>query len=884
MAAPSRPRRAFAAAPRGGALLAALTLTLAALPAALSGGARAASGDPVSSAAQGAVADCAEPTRTLTGGSSQALTFTSDETVLLTSGTYQGGINAYPAGATVCVAPDATFAPSYLNNPMGALVVDGTARLPYVTASGGFILVNRGTTTAEGFTADGTALVENTDDATLDLPNSLALRGNSMLINSGTMTAGSVTVAANSQLANRGTLTEKGSGFALDGTFTNTGTASITNYLNASGTSRLDNACRITTGQGWANAGTAVNSGVITLKSEYLNNSGTLSQNSKGRIVGADFTNGGTVTGYGGYRFTGNTTNFGTFRGDAADTPVSFWDTSSTGAVFDTTGGTVENVVRAEVTVDDGETPSGCAGRSTTGAATPTADLYVYKSGPAEVTTGDTVTYKVNVSNLGPDTAEDVVVTDRLPDGLADVSASDGGTVAADATKVTWNVGSLSDGAVRTFTVTGRAAAEGTLLDVASGTSSTADPDAANNDGSSTPGRVTTTVTGPVAVNHAPALDDEDAVTTAYRPATGTLTASDPDDGQTLTYLLPGATREGGLRVTSARGTLTLEPDGRYTYTPKGGFTGNDVFRIEVCDNGSPVLCDTAKFTVTVRPVARDDRATVTESTPYSGDVTYNDVGDTSPPEITDPARHGKVTDNGDGTYTYTPDAGYTGTDTVGYRICSPTAPTVCATAVVHLTVVPEDRPPLVGDDTETIRTGETAAGSVEVSDPQGSEVEVGLGTGPRHGTVTVRPDGSFVYTPDDGWTGTDTFTVIGCESAGRKLCATGTVTIDVLAQKPPTPTQTSTVAPTPTPSPSVTSSGPAPSATGTASGGPVPPTAGSPGPTPPTRTASPAPGGGPGLAATGSGTFLIALGWAAGIAAAAGTLILLLARRARRH
>ena len=48
----------------------------------------------------------------------------------------------------------------------------------------------------------------------------------------------------------------------------------------------------------------------------------------------------------------------------------------------------------------------------------------------------------------------------------------------------------------------------------------------------------------------------------------------------------------------------------------------------------------------------------------------------------------------------------------------------------------------------------------------------------PGHGTVTVRPDGSFEYTPTPGWSGTDTFTYTVTD--GTNPPVTRTVTVEV--------------------------------------------------------------------------------------------------------
>ncbi|MFK7925580.1 MAG: SdrD B-like domain-containing protein, partial [Bacteroidia bacterium] len=66
---------------------------------------------------------------------------------------------------------------------------------------------------------------------------------------------------------------------------------------------------------------------------------------------------------------------------------------------------------------------------------------------------------------------------------------------------------------------------------------------------------------------------------------------SDPNAGDNLSWsLLDGP----------ANGSVVLNPDGSYTYTPNGGYVGGDFFTYAVCDDGSPVLCDSATAYITI--------------------------------------------------------------------------------------------------------------------------------------------------------------------------------------------------------------------------------------------------------------------------------------------
>ena len=111
------------------------------------------------------------------------------------------------------------------------------------------------------------------------------------------------------------------------------------------------------------------------------------------------------------------------------------------------------------------------------------ADLSITKSdSPDPATVGRALTYSLAVSNAGPDGASDVTVTDTLPVSVTFVSATPSqGTCSQTSGTVTCNLGSIASGASATVTIEVTPNQEGTITDTVGVSSTTIDPDTANN-------------------------------------------------------------------------------------------------------------------------------------------------------------------------------------------------------------------------------------------------------------------------------------------------------------------------------------------------------------------------------------------------------------------
>lgn len=170
----------------------------------------------------------------------------------------------------------------------------------------------------------------------------------------------------------------------------------------------------------------------------------------------------------------------------------------------------------------------------------------------------------------------------------------------------------------------------------------------------------------PVDDNQNPIANPDTAETDEDTPVTIDVLANDSDpDGDPLT--VTGATAENGQ--------ITINPDGTITYTPDQDWNGTDTITYTVDDGNGGTA--TSTVTVTVNPVnddpvAVDDRA----STPFNTPVVLNPLGndyDVDGDTLTiigqPTTADGTVVVNSDGTVTFTPNAGFTGTAVIDYEI-----------------------------------------------------------------------------------------------------------------------------------------------------------------------------------------------------------------------
>ncbi len=277
------------------------------------------------------------------------------------------------------------------------------------------------------------------------------------------------------------------------------------------------------------------------------------------------------------------------------------------------------------------------------------------------------------------------------------------------------------------------------------------------------------------AVNDPPLAQDDSVTTDAGTLVVIPVLANDSDpDGDFL--LIESFTAPQHGSVLNARTNLS--------YIPDAGFEGTDTFSYTTSDgNGG-----SSQATVTVSvagvneaPIARDDSAITDEGVSVTVPVLLNDADPDGDPLIIESIaslpEHGRV-EIRDDQLVYTPNAGFDGVESFTYTVSDTFGGT--RTATVFVAVTPVNDAPLAQDDSSTSVVGTTAVIPVLTNDADtdGDPLTIVSVTRPTNGTVTIV--GSDVrYQPDDGFTGTDSFTYTISDPSGSLDTATVTVGIN---------------------------------------------------------------------------------------------------------
>lgn len=279
--------------------------------------------------------------------------------------------------------------------------------------------------------------------------------------------------------------------------------------------------------------------------------------------------------------------------------------------------------------------------------------------------------------------------------------------------------------------------------------------------------------------NSPPIAADLFAATDEDHALSGRLNASDPD-GDPLAY---------SVLAQPEHGTVSVNADGSFSYQPAPNYFGPDSFTYQVADpygETSSALVSIEVDPVNDAPVARDNTYQTEQDQPLNDRLFGYDVdGDPLHFSVSANPAHGTITINPDGTFTYTPEHGFTGTDTFQFLLSDGHGGFDIGQAAIVVTSGPPPPitgPPAATDQTFTAVQGTTLTDQLVATDPDGDALTYSLVSTPAFGSLTLNPDGSFSYSTtnnllDENY-GTVTFQYLVDDGQGGQDIGTVTITV----------------------------------------------------------------------------------------------------------
>ena len=242
------------------------------------------------------------------------------------------------------------------------------------------------------------------------------------------------------------------------------------------------------------------------------------------------------------------------------------------------------------------------------------------------------------------------------------------------------------------------------------------------------------------------------------------------------------------LTTNVSHGTLDFRGSGAFRYRPNDGFVGTDSFTYTV-DNSTATV--TINVTNTA-PTGVPDQYTLSHDEKFVVLVSDGVLANDTDPEddfltasLVSTTSHGTLALSSNGTFTYTPNSGFIGTDTFTYR----PSDGLVEGAPVTVTLIITNATPWAQTDYYSIPHDSgslvvTPRDGVLANDTDGDNdlLSAVLVSGPNAGTLVLQPSGAFRYTPPNGFTGQVTFTYKANDGIADSNVATVTINVTNMA------------------------------------------------------------------------------------------------------
>ena len=241
---------------------------------------------------------------------------------------------------------------------------------------------------------------------------------------------------------------------------------------------------------------------------------------------------------------------------------------------------------------------------------------------------------------------------------------------------------------------------------------------------------------------------DEDATLNVSAP--GVLGNDFDPDGDALAAVLVSA---------PSSGSLTLNPDGSFGYTPEPDFHGSDSFTYKASDgmlDSNPATVSLTVQPVNDAPVADSQSVATDNETTLAVTLTASDVdGDPLSYTVVSGPSHGSLS-GVPPELTYTPNEGHVGDDSFTFVVNDGQADS--NTAAVSIAVTQVNHPPVAYDQSVITSEDTSVDITLDATDPDDDLLTYSIVAGPSQGTLSGTPP-IVTYTPSPNYNGSDSFT-----------------------------------------------------------------------------------------------------------------------------
>jgi VCBS repeat-containing protein len=232
-------------------------------------------------------------------------------------------------------------------------------------------------------------------------------------------------------------------------------------------------------------------------------------------------------------------------------------------------------------------------------------------------------------------------------------------------------------------------------------------------------------------------------------------------------------------------GTLSIDNNGEFTYSPTANYFGTDEFSYITCDDFG--VCDSAVIIITLSslndaPAVIDDLIETNEDIPTQLNISINDSdieNDILNYNLSQTSDLGSIQLSTTGTLTFIPFLNVFGNEEITIEVCD--AQGACSTSSLEIVINSVNDSPGLVAQAFTLNEDDSISGSLSenASDAEENNLTFTLLSGGQHGTLLFNTDGYFQYQPNINFFGTDSIAVEVCDS--ENSCTSATFVFQVL-------------------------------------------------------------------------------------------------------